>query len=111
MRRFAGENEIIPALRLMEQCVASAGSVPQAFLCTRNFRIYCVHNLSKFLPALNGTVTPWDDGIFGFLGELTANFCTSIRLPPEVLTPIQVRAFTKNYIRAHLDDLNNISGC
>jgi hypothetical protein len=69
-----------------------------------------MYNLSKYQPAFDGTTTPWDDGIFGFLGEVTANFCTSIRLPPDVLTPIQVRAFTENYIRTHIDELNNAPG-
>ncbi len=77
------------------------------FLCARNFCIYCVHNLSKYQPAFNGITTPWDDGIFGFLGEMTSNFCTSVQLPPKVLTTIQVRAYTAIYMRDNLADLDD----
>jgi hypothetical protein len=75
MQRFAGTNNQVTAARLMEQCVGSAGSVAQAFLCTSNFWILCVHSLSKYQPAFDGTMTPWDDQVFGFLRDVTANCC------------------------------------
>jgi hypothetical protein len=110
MRRFAGRNDQVTAARLLEQCVGTAGTVPQAFLCTRNFRIYCIHNPSKYQLAFDGTVTPWDDGVFGFLGEVTANYCASVRLPLDILRPIQVHAFTADYMRAHIDELEAAPG-
>jgi hypothetical protein len=110
MQRFAGTNDQVPAARLMDQVVGTAGTVPQAFFCTRHYRIYCVHNLSRYAPAFDGTVTPWDEGIFGFLGEVTTGNCASIRLPPEVLAPIPVRAYTTAYMRDHLAELDDNPG-
>jgi hypothetical protein len=65
MQHFAGTNDRVTPARLMEQCVGAAGQIPQAFLCARHFKIYCVHNISKYQPAFDGTISPWDDGIFG----------------------------------------------
>jgi hypothetical protein len=110
MQRFAGTNDQVTPARLMEQCVGTAGMVPQAFLCQRHFRIYCVHNISKYQPAFDGSITPWDDGIFGFLGEITANYCASVRLPPKVFTPIQMRTYSAIYMQNNLDDLDEASG-
>jgi hypothetical protein len=110
MRRLAGTNDQVTAARLLEQCVGTVGIVPQAFLCTRDFRIYCVHNPSKYQPAFDGSVTPWDDGIFSFLGDMTANYCASVRLPLDILRPIQVRAFSAEYMRTHLNELEVAPG-
>jgi hypothetical protein len=55
-------------------------------------------------------VTPWDDGIFGFVGEVIAGSCASIRLPPEVLTPIPVRAYNAAYMRDNLPNINADTG-
>jgi hypothetical protein len=110
MGRFAATNAQVSAARLMDQCVGNVGIIPQAFLCTRHYKIYCIHNLSRFLPALDGSPSPWDDGIFGFVGDLTANHCPSVRLPPEVLTPVEIRAFTEEYMRRHLEELHDPYG-
>jgi hypothetical protein len=107
--RFSGASNLAAA-RLMDQCVGSAGTIPQAFLCTRNFRIYCVHNLSKYQPAFDGSVTLWDDGIFGFMGDIISHHCTSVRLPPDVLTAIRIQAYTSEYMRANLDNLDAATG-
>ncbi len=54
VQRFAGTNEQVTAARLLEQCVGTVGTIPQAFLCTQNFWIY----LSKYQQAFDGSVTP-----------------------------------------------------
>jgi hypothetical protein len=110
MQRFAGTNDQMTVARLMDQVIGTAGTVPHAFFCTHHYRIYCIHNLSKYAPAWDGTVTPWDEGIFGFLGEVTAGCCASIRIPPEVFAPCQVRSYTVAYMRDHIDDLEENQG-
>jgi hypothetical protein len=110
IQRFSGDNNQITALRLMDQVIGNAGIVPQAFLCTRHYRIYCVHNLSRYTPAIDGTVTPWDDGIFGFVGEIVAGSCASIHLPPEVFAPLHIRAYTAPYMQEHIDEVNDNPG-
>jgi hypothetical protein len=110
MQRFAGTNDQVTVARLMDQVVGTAGTVPQAFLCSRHYHIYCVHNLSKYAPAFDSTVTPWDEGIFGFLEEVTSGSFASIRLPPEVFAPTPVRAYTADYMRENIDALDDNHG-
>jgi hypothetical protein len=110
MRRFDGANGQVTEAGVIKQCVRSVGTIPQAFLCSRNFRIYCIHNPSKFQPSFDGTTSPWDDGIFAFLGDVMANYCTSIRIPPDILNPVQVRAFSEDYMQTNLDNLADPTG-
>jgi hypothetical protein len=106
MQRFAGTNNQVTAARLMDQCVGLAGAVAQAFLCMSNFRIFCVHSLSKYPPAFDGIVTLWDDQIFGVFGDITANFgCTSVRIPPDIFTPMQVCAYTSDYLHNNIHNV------
>jgi hypothetical protein len=107
MHRFAGNNNQVTPARLMEQCVGLAGVVVQAFLCASNFLIYCIHSFSKYQPAFDGSVTLWDDQVFAFLGDTTANCCCpSVRIPPDIFVPIQVRAFTTEYMRNNILTVN-----
>jgi hypothetical protein len=107
MQRFAGGNNQVVAARLMDQSVGSAGSVAQAFLCASNFRIFCIHSFSRYHPAFDGSLTPWDNQVFAFLGDVTANCCcTSVRIPPDIFLPIQVRAFTTEHMRNNIVNVN-----
>jgi hypothetical protein len=84
MHRFNPEiNNTISYIILMEQAVGS-GPVPQAYLCCAQHQqqttIYCLHLPSKYIGALDGQQTPWDNRVFVFLGEVTQNTATSVQL-------------------------------
>jgi hypothetical protein len=62
-------------------------SVPGTFLCcaalngATKTRIYLLHVLSKYVPAMDGQVTPWDNRLFGFLGEILKDQAMTIAIP------------------------------
>jgi len=72
-------------------------SLPNTFLCCARLhtnmavpRIYVVHKLSKYPRSFAGTVTPWDDRLFAFLGDTIGNSIQTITLPRTLfnLTPV-----------------------
>jgi len=74
MQRFAAEGAYITdGMALFWQATTATRPVLQAYLVciatTRGPRIYCVHSPGMFTAALDGTVTPWDDQAYAFLGE------------------------------------------
>jgi hypothetical protein len=95
---------------LYEQVVNRGGQTPQAYLCCAaswdgNMRIYCVHCPSKFLGALDGATTPWDDRSFGFLGEVMHGHISVTFFPENAFEPVTTWAKTADYITQHLDVL------
>jgi hypothetical protein len=61
---------------------------PSAYLCCASLhgasRVYVVHMLSKFLPAMDGQVSPWDNGIFAYLGDVIQGQPFNVRLPNSI---------------------------
>jgi hypothetical protein len=61
---------------------------PVAYLCCASLhgapRLYVVHMLSKFLPAIDGQVSPWDNGIFVYLGDVIQGQPFNVRLPNSI---------------------------
>jgi hypothetical protein len=59
---------------------------PNTFLCCATIngnapRVYLVHSLSRFPASLTGHVTPWDDRIIGFLGDVLGDTALNVILP------------------------------
>ncbi len=75
MERFDPDrNDAVRSDVLFQQAVSLGGTTLRAYLCcgiTLNVpKIYCVHMPTKFVAAMDGTATPWDDHSFAFLGDL-----------------------------------------
>jgi len=98
---------------LFQQVVLSGGNVPQAYLCCGNTttgpRIFCLHCPAKFIGAFDGTVSPWDDLSFAFLGEVVQKMATSVFFPNESFNTNTLLVKTTDYILQHLDKLNDFS--
>lgn len=58
----------------LQQMALGKSTVPNAYPCCASLngtpRIYILHMPSKYIPALDGRVTLWDNKVFCFLGEL-----------------------------------------
>jgi hypothetical protein len=98
-------NDAIASEVLFQQAVGLGGSAPQAYLCcgtTNNGpKIYCSHLPSKFLGALDGTPTLWDNLSFAFLGEVVQGLDNLTDLPvlPPVLQDDEAEEVTvRNYV-------------
>jgi hypothetical protein len=66
--------------------VLSNSTLPNTFLCCAVLnnarpRIYVLHKISRFPRAFDGRETPWDDALFGFLGDVTGTAVQTVRLP------------------------------
>jgi hypothetical protein len=79
---------------LLEASVGNP-SIPGTFMCcaalqgNTKHRIYVLHGLSKYVPAMDGRETPWDNRIFGFLGELLGDQAVSIAIPSTAFNVVQ----------------------
>jgi hypothetical protein len=63
-------------------------TTPSAYLCCASLhanvspRVFVVHTLSRFpATALDGNVTPWDNQIFGYLGDMIQGIVATVSLP------------------------------
>jgi hypothetical protein len=75
MTRFdPSQPAALPSATLYQQVVNIGSTVPQAYLfCDATLagpRIYCVHLINRYVGALDGDITPWDNQSFGCLGEV-----------------------------------------
>jgi hypothetical protein len=94
---------------LYEQAVG-ASTTSQAYLCCatiqQEVKVFCVHLLSKFVGALDGTTTQLDRQGFAALGEVTNTTVTTVCLPNNVFRAVMnTRAKSSDYIVTHLDEL------
>jgi hypothetical protein len=113
MQRFDPESPtVIAAELLLEQALGSVGTQHQAYLCCsstrRGPRIFCVHLPSRFVGALDGRTTPWDNNCYAFLGDVTQGIATTICFPNNAFVPVaNILTFTDEYLQNHIQGLNN----
>jgi len=70
-------------------------------------KVYVLHTLSRYPPtALDGTVTPWDDQLFGCLGDQVQDTIVTVMISPTAfaVTP-DARVYTMNAIEGHVAQL------
>ncbi len=71
---------------LLETAVGNP-SILSTYLCCAALngnarpRVYVLHVLSKYLPAMDGVVTPWDNRIFSFLGDVLGEQALTVAIP------------------------------
>jgi hypothetical protein len=98
---------------LLEQALGTRSNVHQAYLCCastrRGPRIFCLHSPARFTSALDGRVTPWDNNVYAFLGDVTQDVATTVCFPRTAFNIVaNVLAYTTEFIQANLQNLNGI---
>jgi hypothetical protein len=110
IERFDPEvNNAVLFVYLLEQAVGS-GPVPKAYLCCtlsqQQVKIYCICLPSKFMSSFTGEVTPWDGGIFAFLGKVSQGMVTMVQLPTTIFCTVNnVQAKSSEYMVTNLAEL------
>jgi hypothetical protein len=114
MQRFDPESPTVNGAEILhEQALDSVGTKHQAFLCCsstrRGPRIFCIHLPSRFVEALNGRITPWDNSSCTFLGVITQGIATTVCFLNTAFTVVaSIATFTDEYIQTHIQELNGI---
>jgi len=86
-------------------------SVPETFLCCASLhgaarpRIYLLHMMSKYVPAFNGTRTPWDNWLFCFLGEILHGTAQMAALPANVFSTVACMVYDDAKLLAELPNI------
>jgi hypothetical protein len=111
MQRFAAEGaNITDGMALFRQATTATRPIPQAYLVCiatrRGPRIYCVHSPGMFTAALDGTVTPWDDQAYAFLGEPVQGMTTIVQFPETCFNVVNGWAKAAECVMAHLEEFN-----
>ncbi len=110
MERFDPAHPDAPDSMILHQQVVNSGErTPQAYLCCIDPGtgpcIYCFHFPSKYINALDGTATQWDDRSFAFLGDLVQGLITTAVFPDNAFKQLTVQTYSSNHFLQHLDDL------
>jgi len=104
-------NAAVPAPQAVEtlmEAVLGNPSVPNTFLClaalngTACYRVDVLHTLSKYTPTLDGSPTPWDNCIFGFLGDVLKNTTASVIIPNTAFSIVQGLEYNEAQFTAEL---------
>jgi hypothetical protein len=112
MERFDPDrNDAVRDDVLFQQAVSLGGTTLRAYLCcgiTLNVpKIYCVHLPTKFVAAMDGTTTPWDDRSFAFLGDIVRGLITTIMFLDDAFDEITIRTRTIDYMVQHQEELTD----
>ncbi len=68
-----------------------------------------MHLPSRFVTALEGKVTPWDNNIYAFLGDVTQDITTTICFPNNAFTALPpLTVYTEEHIQANLQARNRL---
>lgn len=114
MQRFDAEHAQAQLGEDLLQSVLDNSAIPNAFLCCSVLhagspaRIYLVHALSKYPQAPDGAISPWDNRLFGYLGELLQDNATIVSLPTTLFTTINaggVRVYNEETLALQLATL------
>jgi PAS domain-containing protein len=111
MTRFdANRPDAINSVDLFAQVIGLGDNQLQAYLiCGISVglgpRIYCLHLPTKFLPALDGRSSPWDNLSFAFLGEVVQGQATNVVFPREAFDAVTTWVPALEYMEGHLATL------
>jgi len=88
-------------------------NIPSTFLCcatlhgTGRPRIYLLHVLSKFTPALDGHITPWDNRLLGYLGEVLDRSAMTVVIPSTAFNVVQCPVYNDARFTTEYTNLND----
>jgi hypothetical protein len=86
-------------------------SVPGTYLCCASLhgaarpRIYLLHLMSKYVPAFDGTTTPWDNRLFCFLGKILHGTAQTVALPANVFSTVACTVYDDAKLLAELPNI------
>jgi hypothetical protein len=112
MNRFdANRDNALQGNVLYSQVVSVGGEVPQAYSCcgvTNNVpKIYCLHMPARFVAALDGMTTEWDDLSFAFLGDIVQGLVSIVQFPDDAFNSLAIPVKTVDCMLQHQDELAN----
>jgi len=112
MTRFdPSQPAALPSDMLYQQVVNIGSTVPQAYLfCAATLagpRIYCIHLISRYVGALDGDTTPWDNQSFGCLGEVVHGVVSTIGFPASAFEEVSAWVKRPNLMLQNLQALDN----
>ncbi len=95
----------------LQQMALGNPAAPNAYLCCISLngspRIHVVHTPSKYIPALDGRVTQWDNKLFCFLGELMQDTMMIVTLPATAFEACaETRVYDDATLMAEIINLN-----
>jgi hypothetical protein len=89
--------------------VGLGGTTLQAYLiCAHSAqgpRIYCLHTPGRYVEALDGTSTPWDNKSYAFLGEVIRGQVSIVNFPENAFEEINVWVKTDAVMLQNLPQL------
>jgi hypothetical protein len=113
LQRFDAMNNAPIAGDSLFEMILGNPSIPNTFLCcallngqTRP-RVYVIHTISKYVPSIDGRITPWDNRIFGYLGELLGGSPMTVILPNTSFNSAPCYVYNDATFAAQLPNLNN----
>jgi len=84
--RFNAMNALPQTGETLLESALGIPSVPNTYLCCSSlntdtgYKVYLLHSLSKYIPALDGRITPWDSRIFCFLGDVIQEMAVTVAI-------------------------------
>lgn len=69
--------------------------------------MYVLQALSKYAPAFDGRVTPWDNHIFGFIGDVLGENAQTIALPSTAFSVVQCAVYENARLLTELPHIND----
>jgi len=113
VQRFDAINNAPIAGDSLFETILGNPSIPNTFLCcallngqTRP-RVYVIHTISKYVPSINGRITPWDNRIFGYLVELLGGSPMMVILPNTSFSSVPCHVYNDATFPTQLPNLNN----
>jgi hypothetical protein len=113
LQRFDPDSPTVVQGPVLLDQVLNSGLIPQAYLCVpathRGPRVYCLHLLPRYPSSLDGQVTPWDNNLYAYLGDVVQGQTTIVGFPTTAFNILEdVVARTEEYILEHLNELNGL---
>jgi hypothetical protein len=108
--RFDAMNAAPQNANMLLDMAVGNPNVPSTFLCCATLhaqpRIFLIHSLSRYVPAMDGRVTPWDSQLFGFLGEIMNKNALTVILPNTIFDVVPAtRVNMEDYLATALPTL------
>jgi len=106
LQRLTLPRSHVAPIILLDQAIGNS-SVPQAYLAVTpdgiiGMRMHMVHRPSRFVAVMDGTLIPWDNQLFTYMGDVLSGMISIVILPDE---PFMVRAPMTICMAQHISEL------
>jgi len=112
LTRFDPMGDNPQAADTLLEAVVGNPSVPSTFLCCASIhgarpRIYVLHAFSKYFPSWDGRTSPWDNRIFGFLGDVMEDTALTVAIPSTAFNVLQCVTYSNARLSTELPHMGN----